>query len=264
MQEPEARVLAGHHAAVTGAGSGIGAAAARELSRLGATVTLMGRRRDRLDATAHAIAEIGGQAATEPLDVTEPAAVAEGFAAAARRFGPVHILVNNAGAAESAPFAKTDLALFERMLGVNLTGAFLCTQAALPGMLTARNGRIVNVASTAGLIGYAYVTAYCAAKHGLVGLTRALAIETAKSGVTVNAVCPGYTETELLDRAVAAIAVKTGRGAETARAGLAASNPMGRLVTPEEVAATIAFLCTQAAAAITGQALAVAGGEVMP
>jgi len=255
--------LLGNHAAVTGGGSGIGAATALALARQGARVTVLGRRAGRLDAVAGAILGAGGTAAAETLDVTEPAAVAAAFASAAARLGPIGILVNSAGNAESAPFAKTSADLFERMLRVNLTGAFLCTQATLPGMLAAGSGRIVNVASTAALRGYAYVTAYCAAKHGLLGMTRALALETAKSGVTVNAVCPGYTETELLERAVGTIVAKTGRSAEDARAGLAATNPMGRLVTPEEVAATILFLCTPAADAITGQALAVAGGEVM-
>jgi NAD(P)-dependent dehydrogenase (short-subunit alcohol dehydrogenase family) len=256
--------LSGLHAVVTGAGSGIGAACARELARLGATVTLLGRRRDRLDAQAKGIAEQGGAAGVDVLDVTDAAAVPAAFEAATKRFGPIEILVNNAGAAESAPFARTSLALFERLMRVNLTGAFLCTQAVLPAMLKARRGRIVNVASTAGLKGYAYVTAYCAAKHGLVGLTRALALETAKSGVTVNAVCPGYTETELVDQAIAAIAAKTGRGTEAARAELASTNPMGRLVTPDEVAATVAYLCLPSSAAITGQSLVIAGGEVMP
>ncbi len=259
------RPLAGRHAVVTGGGSGIGAATALELARLGARLTLMGRRRDRLLAAVAEIGEATGVgAAAQPLDVTDPAAVAEAFAAAAERLGAVDILVNNAGAAASAPFAKTSLDLLAGMMAVNLTGAFLCTQAVLPAMVAAKHGRIVNVASTAGLIGYAYVTAYCAAKHALVGLTRSLALETAKSGVTVNAVCPGYTDTELVARAVDNITAKTGRSPEAARAELAKTNPMGRLVTPQEVAAAIAFLCLPGASAVTGQALVVAGGEVMP
>ncbi|HEV3177383.1 MAG TPA: SDR family NAD(P)-dependent oxidoreductase [Stellaceae bacterium] len=264
MQGTEAGALDGMHAAVTGAGSGIGAASAMVLARAGAMVTLLGRRRERLDAQARAISEEQGVAAAETLDVTDSAAVPVAFESAVRRFGAVDILVNNAGDAESAPFGKTSLELFERMLRVNLTGAYLCTQAVLPAMLRAKRGRVVNIASTAGVKGYAYVSAYCAAKHGLVGLTRSLALETAKTGVTVNAVCPGYTETDFLDQAVSRIAAKTGRSHEAARAELAASNPMARLVTPEEVAATVAYLCLPSSAAITGQALVVAGGEVMP
>jgi NAD(P)-dependent dehydrogenase (short-subunit alcohol dehydrogenase family) len=252
------------HAAVTGAGSGIGAASALALACAGAKITLLGRRRERLDAQARAITEHRGIAAGEVLDITNAAAVPAVFEAAAKRFGPVDILVNNAGDAESAPFGKTSLELLERMLRVNLTGAFLCTQAVLPAMLRAKRGRIVNMASTAGLKGYAYVTAYSAAKHGLVGLTRALALETARTGVTVNAVCPGYTETELADQAVSRIAAKTGRSPDAARAELAAINPMGRLVTPDEVAATVLYLCLPSSSAITGQAIVVAGGEVVP
>jgi NAD(P)-dependent dehydrogenase (short-subunit alcohol dehydrogenase family) len=252
------------HAAITGAGSGIGAASAMTLARAGAKVTLLGRRPERLDIQARAISDEHGTAATEVLDVTDPSVVAHAFETAAKRFGPVDILVNNAGDAESAPFGKTSLALFDRMLRVNLTGAFLCTQAVLPAMLRARRGRVVNIASTAGVKGYPYVSGYCAAKHGLVGLTRSLALETAKTGVTVNAVCPGYTETELVDHAVSRIADKTGRSVEAARAELAATNPMGRLMTPEEVAATVLYLCLPSSGAITGQAIVVAGGEVMP
>jgi 3-hydroxybutyrate dehydrogenase len=264
LQGTEAGALDGMHAAVTGAGSGIGAASAMVLARAGAMVTLLGRRRERLDAQARAISEERGVAAAETLDVTDAAAVPVAFESAAGRFGAVDILVNNAGDAESAPFGQTSLELFERMLRVNLTGAYLCIQAVLPAMLRAKRGRVVNIASTAGVKGYAYVSAYCAAKHGLVGLTRSLALETAKTGVTVNAVCPGYTETDLLDQAVSRIAAKTGRSRDAARAELAASNPMARLVTPEEVAATVAYLCLPSSAAITGQALVVAGGEVMP
>ena len=252
------------HAAVTGAGSGIGAASALALARSGAKLTLLGRRRERLEAQARAIAEQQGVAATEVLDVTDAAAVPAAFESAAKRFGPVDILVNSAGDAESAAFGKTTLELFERMLRVNLTGVFLCTQAVLPAMLRAKRGRIVNIASTAGIKGYAYVAAYCAAKHGLVGLTRSLALETAKTGVTVNAVCPGYTETELLGQAISTMAAKTGRSRDSARAELAASNPMARLVTPDEVAATVVFLCLPSSASITGQSIVVAGGEVMP
>lgn len=264
MPSTEAAALDGMHAAVTGAGSGIGAASAMALARAGAKVTLLGRRRERLDAQARAISAQDSVAAPQVLDVTDDAAVPAVLDAAAGCFGPIDILVNNAGDAESAPFGKTSLELLERMLRVNLTGAFLCTQAVLPAMLRAKHGRIVNIASTAGVTGYPYVSAYCAAKHALVGLTRSLALETARTGVTVNAVCPGYTETELVEQAVARIAAKTGRNPADAHAELAANNPMGRMVTPDEVAATVLYLCLPSSTAITGQAIVVAGGEVMP
>jgi NAD(P)-dependent dehydrogenase (short-subunit alcohol dehydrogenase family) len=192
-------------------------------------------------------------------DVTDQASVTDAFA----RVGSADILVNNAGQAASSPFMKTDAALWQRMLDANLNGAFRCIQAALPAMLDAGWGRIVNVASTAGLTGYRYVAAYCAAKHGLVGLTRALALELASKGITVNAVCPGYTETGIVQEAVANIVRKTGRSPDAARAELAAANPQGRLVKPEEVAHAVAWLCMPDAAAMNGQAIAVAGGELM-
>jgi NAD(P)-dependent dehydrogenase (short-subunit alcohol dehydrogenase family) len=177
--------------------------------------------------------------------------------------GEPSILVNNAGVARSAPFHRADDAQWREAIDVNLMGAVHCTRAALPAMVKAGSGRIVNVASTAGLKGYAYVAAYCAAKHALVGLTRSLALETATTGVTVNAVCPGYTETDILAETVDNIVAKTGRTAEAARAELAAANPMRRFVDPAEVADAVAWLCLPSSAAITGQAIAVAGGEVM-
>jgi NAD(P)-dependent dehydrogenase (short-subunit alcohol dehydrogenase family) len=244
---------------VTGAGRGIGLAIAAALAAAGARVTLMGRDRARLEAAA---ASLAGSAAVA-VDVTDEASVKAAFAAARERSGAIGILVNNAGQAESAPFGKTDLAAFQRMIAVNLTGTFLCTREALPDMLAARAGRIVNVASTAGLIGYAYVSAYCAAKHGVVGLTRALALETAKRGVTVNAVCPGYTETDIVRDAVANIMQKTGKSGPEAREALTARNPQGRMVQPGEVADTVLWLASPGAASITGQAISVSGGEVM-
>jgi NAD(P)-dependent dehydrogenase (short-subunit alcohol dehydrogenase family) len=248
--------LQGKHAVVTGASRGIGLAIARMLRAHGARVTLVARDAHALEAAA---AELGGDTAWHTVDVTD----ADGVAAVFARAGAVHILVNNAGQAASAPFGRTDAALWQRMLDVNLTGAYHCTQAALPGMLDAGWGRVVNVASTAGLTGYRYVAAYCAAKHGLVGLTRALALEVASRGVTVNAVCPGFTDTEIVADAVANIVRKTGRTADDARAQLAAANPQGRLVQPDEVAHAVAWLCMPGAAAMNGQAIAVAGGEVM-
>jgi NAD(P)-dependent dehydrogenase (short-subunit alcohol dehydrogenase family) len=254
--------LADRHATVTGGGRGIGAAIAAALAAEGATVSVLGRDAARLAAQVDALGG-PGRAQAVAVDVTDETSVKAAFAAVRERFGRVDILVNNAGQAESAPLAKTDLARWQRMLAVNLTGTFLCTREALPEMTGRGAGRIVNVASTAGLVGYAYVAAYCAAKHGVVGLTRAAALECAKTGVTVNAVCPGYTETDMVAGAVANIVAKTGKSASEARAALVARNPQGRMVQPAEVAAAVVWLCLPAAASVTGQAIAVAGGEVM-
>lgn len=256
------RVLAGRHALVTGGARGIGLASARALLARGASVTLLGRDEQALRAASDALAA-PGRVAVAAADVADMASVQAAFDQAVRQAGPVHILVNNAGQAASQPFGRTDAALWQNMLAVNLTGTFHCMQAALPAMLEQGWGRIVNVASTAGLIGYAYVSAYCAAKHGVVGLTRSVALEVARKGVTVNAVCPGYTETDIVRDAVANIVGKTGMSEEQARARLAERNPQGRLVAPEEVAETIAWLTLPASAAVNGQAIAVDGGEVM-
>lgn len=253
--------LAGQHAVVTGAARGIGAAIARALASDGATLTLMGRRLDALQASARELP--GAKHNAVVVDVAEAASVEQAFAQAREASGPIVILINNAGQAESAPFGKTSLELWQRMLAVNLTGTFLCSQAALPDMLAAKAGRIVNIASTAGQRGYAYVSAYAAAKHGVVGLTRSLALEVAKKGITVNAVCPGYTETDILRESVANVMAKTGRSEEQARAEFAAGNPQGRIVLPEEVADAVRWLCTPGAVAITGQCVSVSGGEVM-
>jgi NAD(P)-dependent dehydrogenase (short-subunit alcohol dehydrogenase family) len=195
-------------------------------------------------------------------DIESEESVTHAFAAAAER-GLIGILINNSGAAESAPFARTSTELFERMVRVNLTGTFFCTRAVLPAMLAAKRGRIVNIASTAGLRGYAYVAAYAAAKHGVIGMTRSLALEVARTGITVNAVCPGFTDTDLVAESVERIVAKTGRDAESARAELAATNPQGRLIRPEEVADAVGFLCLPSSAAMNGQSIAIAGGEVM-
>ena len=245
------------HALITGGGRGIGRAIAAELTRAGATVTVLGRNQSVLQeavgsGAAHfmAIADVADQAALS-------AAIAE---AAARQ--PIDILVANAGAAESSPFAKSDAALFRRMMDVNFMGVVHAVQVVLPGMRDRRQGRIIAIASTAGLKGYPYVSAYVAAKHAVVGLVRSLALELATTGVTVNAVCPGFTDTDLIASSLDTIMKKTGRSREQAVAELSRHNPQGRLVTPAEVADTVLWLCGAGASAITGQAIAVAGGEI--
>jgi NAD(P)-dependent dehydrogenase (short-subunit alcohol dehydrogenase family) len=254
--------LAGKHALVTGGARGIGAAIARQLLEQGARVSLVGRSASALAATVAGLRGCG-EVDGFTVDVAQADSVTRGFDQARARFGRIAILVNNAGQAASAPFLKTDEAAWQQMLAVNLTGTFLCTREALPDMLAEKWGRVVNVASSAGLTGYGYVAAYCAAKHGVIGLTRALALEVASKGVTVNAVCPGYTETDMVKDAVANIVAKTGRSEEQAYAELAAGNPQKRLVQPDEVAGAVLWLCLPASGAMNGQSLAVAGGEVM-
>ena len=245
--------ITGSHALVTGGGSGIGRSIALALADAGVEVTICGRRREALDAVDHP--RVHGVVA----DVTDPASIAALYETAQAARGPFDIVIANAGAAMSAPAARVTLDDWQASLAVNLTGAFLSVQPAIAPMTKAGCGRIVFIASTAGLKGYAYVAPYVAAKHGVVGLMRALAAETAKSGITVNAVCPGFAETEMLTRSLDAIAAKTGRSEEEARAALA--NPQGRFVTPEEVAAAVLWLVSDGAGSVTGQAISVSGGE---
>ena len=251
--------LAGQHAFVTGGSRGIGAAIAAALTQAGAQVTVAGR-----DGAALAAQCSAGHAALHVVaDVTDQAALAQAIARAQAALGPVALLVNNAGSVETAPFAKTDAALFQRMFDVHLLAAVHAAHAVLPAMVARGHGRIVNVASTAALKGYPFVSAYVAAKHALLGLTRALASACARSGVTVNAVCPGYTATELVETAVAATAARSGKDAASVAATLVRDNPQGRFVTPAEVAAAVLYLCSPEAGATNGQAIAVDGGETM-
>lgn len=250
--------LSGHHAVITGGGTGIGAAIARTLHGAGARVTLMGRRREPLEGVA---ADLTGATAIT-IDVTDEASV-EAAMAAARALAPVSILVNNAGGAETALLAKTSMALWQQMIAVNLTGAFLCTRAVLGEVSRAANGRIITIASTSGLKGYAYTGAYAAAKHGVIGLTRTLALELASSGATANAICPGFADTELVQRSLDKVVEKTGMGRDAALAQFVRDNPQKRLVQPAEVAAAALWLCDPLSGSVNGQSIAIAGGEVM-
>ena len=247
--------ISGSHALVTGGASGIGLAIARALADSGARVTIASRNVARVNAVAEKFDGLTGL----ELDVTEAASVARAFAAA----GPVDILVNNAGIALAAPFERTSLEQMADILAVNVNGVFLCTQAVLPAMRKKNRGRIVNIASTAGLRGYSYTSVYSASKHAVIGLTRSLALELAATGITANCVCPGFTDTEVVASAIRNIARVTGRTEQEALAELVSHNPQKRLVTAEEVADTVQWLCGENSRSINGQALAVAGGEIM-
>lgn len=253
--------LAGRHAVVTGASRGIGAVIAAVLAGEGVCVSLLGRDAGNLQRVSD---NLGGKGRAFPIaaDLTDPPSVQNAFAVARGHFGPVHLLINNAGQAASAKFTDTDEALWSRLFAVNLTGTYLATRQAVPDMLAEGFGRIVNIASTAGLRGAAYISAYASSKHAVIGLTRSLALEYASRNITVNAVCPGFVDTDIVKDAIANIKSKTGRSDSEALAALVATNPQRRLVEPREVADTVMWLCRPGSESVTGQSIVLAGGEV--
>ena len=245
------------HALITGAGTGIGEAISRQLHREGHAVTLVGRRSEPLETLSQAL---GKQSFAVTGDVTDRAEIELAFEAAKTQFGDVEILVNCAGMAPTAPFHRVDFADWQRTMDVNVNGVFHCTQLALESMLENNWGRVVNIASVASLRGFPYVSGYCASKHAVLGMTRALALEVATQGITVNAVCPGYVDTDIVRNAIAGIVSKTGRTEADAMQHFTESNPQGRLVEVTEVASAVSWLCSEGAASVTGQAIAIDGG----
>lgn len=254
-----ANSLQDQHAIVTGGSRGIGAAVAAALSAAGARVTIVGRDAAALKSVA---ASLASAAHPEVGDVGDAGSIAEAFARARQRFGPVRILVNNAGQVETMSVAKMPLDVWEHHLRINLTGTFICCKDVLPEMIAAGAGRIVNVASTAALRGYAFVAAYAAAKHGVLGLTRSLALEVAKQGITVNAVCPGYVDTDIVRQGIAKVVATTGRSEAEALAFFTRQNPQDRLIAPDEVASAVLWLCGPGARGVNGASIPVSGGEL--
>lgn len=253
--------LKGRHAVVTGGGRGLGVAIARALVSAGADVTIMGRTPAQLQLTVDDLRRHGRVQGVR-CDVADAASVSRAFAEARESFGHIGILVNNAGEAAAGSFQDVTRADWERLIGINLTGTFLCTQQVVGGMVAARQGTIVNIASSAGVRGYAKAAPYCASKHGVVGLTRALGAELTRDGVTVNALCPGYIEgTDMFETAVDNVVRHTGKDVDTARAALAKGSPGGQLTTPEEVAEAVVWLCSPESRGLTGQAISVPGRE---
>lgn len=250
------------HAIITGGGKGIGAAIAKCLARQGSKVSILGRTESTLKETADDIIKNGGIAQYFIVDVTNEESIKAGIDSAIKRFGEVTFLINNAGAAETAPVLKMDNALWDRMIAVNLTSVFLCTKHALPSLKKSQDARIVNISSTAGVTGYQYVAAYCAAKHGVIGFTKALAKELSDSNITVNAICPGYTDTDLFRDSVTRAASKTGKSKDEIKDAFLKTVPGSKLITPEEIASSVVWLCDKNQGKITGQAIVISAGEV--
>jgi NAD(P)-dependent dehydrogenase (short-subunit alcohol dehydrogenase family) len=256
-------ILEGRSAVVTGGGRGIGAAVARALAAEGAAVMVAARTASEVEAVAAELSAAGHRAFAATCDVTDPASVAALAEAAAERMGGVDVLVNNAGVAPSAPLKSITLDSWNGTFAVNATGTFLCTQAFVPGMVARGWGRVVNVASIAGRTGAPYIAAYAASKHAVLGFTRSVAAELATTGVTVNAVCPGYVDTPMTEASIARIVEKTGLPREKAKAAILATSPQNRLLDPEEVAYLVVALCHPLARSVNGQALVVDGGSLL-